>query len=90
LALTEGWDEDDEREEGVWPENEEAVFAFYAVCTQFRVVAHFDGTTQRTGLDYVAAKVGLEQAEIAVTPELWSAIRCIEAGVLAADQGVEA
>lgn len=89
LILPQGWDNDDDDEEGVWPENEEAVHAFYAVCTQFRWLANFDGSTRRTGLDYVAAKVSLEQAEFTVTPELWSEIRCIEAGVITADRGIE-
>ena len=84
IALPEGWDEDDDGDEGVWPENEGAVLAFLAICTQFRFVSHFDGSLQRTGLDDPAVEVGLRQAGVAVTPELWQSIQMIESGVLSA------
>lgn len=89
IRLPPGWDDDDD-EDGVWPENEAAVHAFLEICSQFRTVAHFDGTLQRTGLDYPAAEVGLRLAEVDVTPELWGAIRIIEWGVLSADREGEA
>lgn len=39
---------------------------------------------QRTGLDYTAARAGLELAAVAMTPGIWTDIRIIEAGVLSA------
>jgi Phage related hypothetical protein (DUF1799) len=81
---------EDDDEDGVWPENEGAVMAFFEVCTQFRTVAHGNGMLQRTGLDYLAAEAGFRQAGVAVTPELWQEVRCIEAGVLKADREAEA
>ncbi len=55
IALPAGWDEDDD-EDGVWPENEAAVQAFLEICSQFRTVAHFDGSLQRTGLDWQVSR----------------------------------
>jgi len=90
ISLPTGWDEDDDDEDGVWPENEAAVHAFLEICSQFRTVAHFDGSLQRTGLDYLAAEAGLRLAEVDVTPDLWNAIRVIEWGVLTAHREGEA
>ncbi|MBS3980839.1 MAG: DUF1799 domain-containing protein [Rhodobacteraceae bacterium] len=90
IALPTGWDEDDDADDGVWPENEGAVHAFLEICSQFRTVAHFDGSLQRTGLDYPSAEVGLRLAGVDVTPELWNAIRVIEWGVLTAHRDGEA
>lgn len=58
--------------------------AFLEVCSQFRMVAHADGSLQRTGLDYSAARHGLELAGVGMTRELWEAVRLIEWGVLGA------
>lgn len=82
IALPQGWDEDDDADDGVWAENEGAILAFLEICTQFRFVSHFDGSLQRTGLDYLAAEVGLRQAGVEVTPELWQSIKVIESGVI--------
>ena len=88
IALPEGWAEGwgggDDEGDGVWPENAGAVHAFLEICTQFRTVAHFDGSLQRTGLDYPAARAGLELAGVEMSRELWDAIRGIEMGVLTA------
>lgn len=83
LTLPDGWDGDDD-EDGVWPENERAVHAFLEICTQFRCVAHFDGTLQRTGLDYPAVLRGLREAGVKVKKRLWADLRMIEWGVLTA------
>lgn len=90
LALPEGFGEDDDDEDAVWPENERAVLAFLEVGTQFRSVAHKNGIVQRIGLDYQAAEAGFRQAGVAMTPALWQDVRCIEAGVLKADREAEA
>lgn len=84
LILPDGWDGDDDAEDGVWPENEAAVNAFLEICTQFRIVSHFDGSLQRTGLDYPAVRVGLRMAGVVVTRELWQSLQLIESGVLTA------
>lgn len=86
IVLPDGWDEDDDAEDGVWPENEAAVNAFLEICTQFRVVAHFDGSLQRTGLDYPAVRVGLRMAGVGVTRELWQSLQVIESGVIMSHQ----
>ena len=61
-----------------------ALHAFLLVATQWRTACPADGSIRRTGLDYTAADKGLERAGVAVTPDLWSAIQLIEAGVIAA------
>ena len=48
LTLPEGFGEDDDDEDGVWPENEGALMAFLEVCTQFRTIAHGNGMLQRS------------------------------------------
>lgn len=90
LTLPEGFGEDDDDEDGVWPQNEAAVMAFFEVCTQFRTVAHGNGMLQRTGLDYLAVEAGFRMAGVEMTSELWQELRCIEAGVLKADREAEA
>jgi hypothetical protein len=55
--------------------------AFLAVATQWRVVAGATGFIV-TGLDYAAARAGMEGDGIEVTPRLWGDVRIIEAGAL--------
>ena len=62
----------------------EALHAFLHVATQWRVVGSGDGTLRRTGLDYQGARAGLDLAGVPVTPDLWSDIKLIEAGAIAA------
>ncbi len=78
-------DEDDDTTGGIWAENVEALVAFLSVATQWRIACPGDGTMRRTGLDYPAARTGLELAGVAVTPELWADIKIIEYAVIAAD-----
>ncbi len=61
-----------------------AVYAFLHISTQFRVVCPGDGRVLRSGLDYTAARAGLDLAGVAVTPELWFDIQMIEAGAIEA------
>lgn len=63
---------------GLWPGQEGAVLAFHAVATQWRV----GPSGKATGLDYAAARAGLEAEGIAVTPDDWRGLRAIEAGAL--------
>lgn len=79
-------DETDNGNVGIWAEHEGAFRAFLSICTQFRWVSPGDGTAQRVGLDYQAARAGLDAEEITVTPQLWSDIRMIELGAITPDQ----
>ena len=62
----------------------EALHAFLLVSTQFRMVCPGDGSIRRTGLDYTAARAGLDLAGVAVTAELWFDLQLIEAGAVEA------
>ena len=77
-------EEDELTHDGVWAEHLEALAGFLALCTQWRFACPGDGSLRRTGLDYAAARAGLDLAGIAMTPELWSDIRMIEMGAIAA------
>ena len=55
--------------------------------TQWRRIIAPDGTILTTGLDYAAARAGLELAGIEVTPELWAEIQVIEFGAMTAMNG---
>lgn len=72
----------------VWAENWPTVEAFLAVSSQWRVVAIGGGMAPAMpvyiGLDYAAARVGLDAAGIAVTPELWTGLRVMEAAACSA------
>lgn len=68
---------------GVWPVNAPATRAFLSVCNQWRTVSLGLAGAMVTGLDYTAARAGLDMAGISVTPELWAQIQAIESGALA-------
>lgn len=70
-------------DDAVWSSNVEAVVAFLAVSTQWRVAAGATGLIH-TGLDYGAARAGLDLAGIAVTPAVWAGVQAVERGALAA------
>lgn len=67
----------------VWTEVEAAVRAFLAVSGQWRAAAGGMGGVIWVGLDYTAARAGLDLAGITVTPEDWARVRLIEAGARA-------
>lgn len=67
-------------EAGVWPEHAEAVSAFLSVQTQWRWVSPGPGALMASGLDYTAARTGLDAAGFTVTPALWNDLQVIEAG----------
>lgn len=83
-----------DEQDGVWPENWTAVLAFLAVSSQWRVTSIGGGgggfapvipaRPLFIGLDYSAAKVGLEAEGFVITPDLWRSLRCIEAEACAA------
>ncbi len=56
--------------------------------TQFRAISGGMGIVA-LGLDYAAARAGLELAGIEVTPALWADVQQIEAGAIAALNGVD-
>ncbi|MFN3971243.1 MAG: DUF1799 domain-containing protein [Gemmobacter sp.] len=62
----------------VWRGHTAAVRAFLAVSTQWRV----GGAGVVIGLDYAAARAGLEAEGTTVTPEVWRDLRAIEAGAV--------
>ena len=68
-------------EHAVWPANVEAVRAFERIGPLFRTPGAFGGAC---GLDYGGVRDGLELAGYTVTPALWAAIQCIEAGAVEA------
>jgi len=61
-----------------------ALLAFLAVASQWRIACPAEGAMRRTGLDYQAARAGLDLAGVTVTPELWADIQTIEFAVIAA------
>jgi hypothetical protein len=69
--------------DGVWPENWPTVQAFLCVASQWRVVPIGGGLAPALpvylGLDYTAARAGLELAGIAITPEIWRGLQVMEA-----------
>lgn len=83
--------------DGIWPENVPVVRAFLAVCSQWRVTPVSGGGMMTPaggviaptvplyiGLDYAAARVGLDAELIEVTPTLWRGLRVMEAEACAA------
>lgn len=72
----------DQDNDGIWPEHVEIVRAFLTVCTQWRTVSAGGGMAPMMplwiGLDYAAARVGLDAEGIAITPELWRGLRVME------------
>lgn len=72
-----------EEAEALWEEHLPAWEAWCAVSGQWRCVPLSGMAGARVvwvGLDYAAAKAGLDLAGIAVTPELWADVRAIEEG----------
>lgn len=65
---------------GLWAEHLPALEGFLAVDGQWRVAAGGMGGLVWLGLDYGAARAGLELAGIALTPAAWGELRLIEAG----------
>jgi hypothetical protein len=80
-----------EDEEGpVWAQHVPAVIAFLTVSTQWRTAlfgALGEIRTVYVGLDYAAAKAGLEAAGIEINPQLWGELRIMEAAAIAAMNG---
>ncbi|WP_297772672.1 DUF1799 domain-containing protein [uncultured Roseovarius sp.] len=69
---------------GVWPQNAPAVRAFLAICNQWRTVSAGLAGARVIGLDYGAARDGLEMSGITVTPGLWAEVQVIEGAAVAA------
>lgn len=70
--------------QGVWAQHVAAVDAFLVVCTQWREVTQPQGPARVGGLDYQAARAGLEMAGIEITPDDFNRLRIIESGAVAA------
>ncbi len=65
--------------DGVWPDNVEAMQAFLAISSQWRICGHPAGIYV-VGLDYAAARSGFELADIEVGPQVWADLQLIEQG----------
>ncbi|WP_242415090.1 DUF1799 domain-containing protein [Sphingomonas panni] len=65
----------------VWAANMVIVDAFAAVSTQWRTVSIPDGIYW-VGLDYVGAKVGLDNQDITLTHRQWGELRVMERAAL--------
>jgi Phage related hypothetical protein (DUF1799) len=74
----------------VWPENAPAVAAFLSACSQWRVATLSNMERARIvylGLDYAGARIAIEAAGIAITPQLWADLCVMEAAACAALNG---
>jgi hypothetical protein len=61
--------------------------AWLVVCTQWQAVSMANGQVLWLGLDYSGAKVGLDGANIVLTPSQWSSLRMMERVASAALNG---
>lgn len=78
-------DEGAEEAVGLWEEHLPAWNAWCEISGQWRTTALMSDRGSKVvwiGLDYAAARAGLDLAGISITPECWSDIRLIEAGAL--------
>lgn len=73
---------------GVWRQNWEIVIAFLSVSSQWRVVPLASGATYWLGLDYVAARAGLDAEEMSLGPAQWRGLRTMEGAARDALNGV--
>lgn len=62
----------------IWPENWPIVQAFTAIATQWRTAPLGLGGYRYLGLDYTAAKAGLELAGITLAADQWKGVRMME------------
>lgn len=72
-----------DHEDGVWEVHADALWAFLAVQTQWRVVSE-PKRRLWVGLDYTAAQAGLHLAGLTLTPGRWAEVQMIERGALEA------
>lgn len=73
----------------LWDIHQAAWSAWQVVCGQWRTqaatVASMGASVSRVvwiGLDYQAARAGLEMSGVNITPDLWTEVRAIEAGAI--------
>ena len=67
--------------DGVWPDNVAIVEAFLAAGTQWRTGLRPTRSGPRLvwiGLDYAAARAGIEALGLSITPELWVGLMVME------------
>jgi len=72
----------------VYRRNWDTLLAFLCVSTQWRAVGHGMGAVYWMGLDYSAAKVGLELSGIEITPALWAGLQTMERAARDALNGI--
>lgn len=80
---------EEDHDDGVWPENVEAVRVWLSIASQWRTAPLGEVGLLWLGLDYAAVRAGLALSRIKVTPDLWDQIRLVEAGAKAALNGSE-
>lgn len=73
----------------IWPENWPIVQAFTAIATQWRTAPMGLGGYRYLGLDYTAAKAGLDLAGITLTADQWKGVRVMERAATAELNGGE-
>lgn len=61
--------------------------AWRAIASQWRAVGLADGRVHWLGLDYAGAQVGLQLAELVVTPAIWAGVRVMESAAKAVLNG---
>lgn len=72
-------------EDGLWEAHLPAWQAWCAISGQWRTVVLTSEAGAKViwlGIDYAAARAGLDLAGIAVTPDCWSEVRVIEEGAI--------
>jgi len=62
----------------IWPANWPIVQAFTAIATQWRTAPMGLGGYRYLGLDYAAAKAGLDLAGITLAADQWKGVRMME------------
>lgn len=76
-----------EKSFAIWPANMHIVNAFVSVSSQWLAIPLANGRVHWAGLNYPGVRIGLEQADIALTPSQWSGLQAMERAAAAALNG---
>lgn len=71
----------------VWPDNMSIVHLFLTIATQWRVASLTDGRLHWLGLDYAAARAGLDLAGATASAAQWAGVQVMERAAAAALNG---
>ncbi len=72
----------------MWHRNWDILLAFLSIATQWRAVATATGGVYWMGLDYTAARTGMVEMGVTITPRLWAGVRTMERSARDALNGV--